>query len=164
MAAPSVVPGGASARASVAQAWTLLVVPLAAVPAQRVTVTLAGQRCVVTVYQKPTYRYEPVMTQVDLTDANAVFLLGADGEQLLGPPILGGVELAVGSALYMDLAVNGRAVVQGALCLHNQLVVRDPYLGFVGDFVFIDMQGAAPPHPAGLGTRWHLTYQQAVPA
>ena len=62
------------------------------------------------------------------------------------------------TGLFLDLAVNGQAVIGGVLCLNLARIVRDAYLGFAGDLVFYDAAGARDPDSAGLGTRFLLVY------
>ena len=44
------------------------------------------------------------------------------------------------------------------LCLNEVGLVRESYLGFVGQLVFVDMQGSSDPTYDGLGSRYLLTY------
>ncbi len=63
--------------------------------------------------------------------------------------------------LYMDLYVSNALIVAGVLCQNLNLIVRDPYLGFIGDFIFIDNQGVSDPDYTGLGlagSRFSLAY------
>lgn len=62
------------------------------------------------------------------------------------------------TGLYLDLALNGVPIVSGVICRNLVKIVRDAYLGFVGDLTFIDMQGADDPQYSGLGSRWSLMY------
>ena len=66
------------------------------------------------------------------------------------------------SKLYIDLYVSDKLIVAGALCMCGVKVVRNAYLGFVGDLLFVDTQGSSDPSSPGLGTRYQLTY--ATPA
>jgi len=91
------------------------VVPVKALPYQTLAVQLAGQACVLNIYQK-TY------------------------------------------GLFMDLYVSGVLVVGGVLCENLTRIVRDVYLGFIGDFVFGDTQGTSDPFYTGLGTQYLLVY------
>ena len=90
-------------------------VPVKALPYQTLAVQLAGQACVLNIYQK-TY------------------------------------------GLFMDLYVSGVLVVGGVLCENLTRIVRDVYLGFIGDFVFGDTQGTSDPFYTGLGTQYLLVY------
>ena len=62
------------------------------------------------------------------------------------------------TGLFLSLYVNDALVVGGVVCVNGELIVRDAYLGFAGDLVFYDMQGADDPFYTGLGTRWILAY------
>lgn len=91
-------------------------VPLAAVPSQQLAITLNGQNCNITVYQKTT-------------------------------------------GLYFDMQVNGLPFTSTVRCLLDAKLCADrQYLGFVGDFLFTDTQGANDPDYTGLGTRYFLVY------
>lgn len=62
------------------------------------------------------------------------------------------------SFIYLDLTVNGNPVVQGIPCLYGNKIVRYPYLGFIGDLVFLDNTGSKDPLWSGLGNRFELYY------
>lgn len=62
------------------------------------------------------------------------------------------------TGLYIDLGVNGTALMFGVICENNNRLVRYAYLGFVGDLVFTDSQGSADPDYTGLGSRFNLIY------
>lgn len=62
------------------------------------------------------------------------------------------------SALYMDLSVNNVPLIQAVPCWYGGKMVRYSYLGFVGDLVFLDLQGSSDPTWDGLGTRYQLFY------
>lgn len=64
----------------------------------------------------------------------------------------------IGAAIYFSLegiALN-RIVRDRA-----RILVDSQYHGFVGDFAFVDTQGAADPAYWGLGDRWQLVYYSA---
>lgn len=67
------------------------------------------------------------------------------------------------SGLFIDLYFQGQdaPVVAGVICENLNRIVRDAYLGFTGDFVFIDSQGTSDPTFDGLGTRFSLAYLSA---
>jgi hypothetical protein len=65
------------------------------------------------------------------------------------------------TGVYLDLYVNNVAVVTGQVCRDRVAIVRQTYLGFVGDLAFFDTQGVADPEYTGLGTRWQLVYLEA---
>lgn len=61
--------------------------------------------------------------------------------------------------LFMDVQVSGADVVTGVICENMNRIVRDAYLGFSGDFAWIDTSGAgADPVYTSLGARWKLLY------
>ena len=60
--------------------------------------------------------------------------------------------------LFMDVAANGILIIAGVVCENLNRVVRDSYLGFVGDFVWMDTQGTSDPVYTGIGTRYVLLY------
>jgi hypothetical protein len=60
--------------------------------------------------------------------------------------------------LFMDVSVNDAPIVQGVICQNWNRIVRDAYLGFVGDFAFWDTQGSADLAFDGLGSRFLLYY------
>lgn len=65
------------------------------------------------------------------------------------------------TGLYLDLSINGTAIIQGALCLNTVQLVGQTYLGFVGDLMFMDTQGSSDPDYTGLGSRFLLIYLEA---
>jgi len=65
------------------------------------------------------------------------------------------------NGLYLDLLLNGMTIVQGSLCLDRARLVRETYLGFSGDLMFIDTQGTLDPYYTGLGSRYQLIYLSA---
>ncbi len=62
--------------------------------------------------------------------------------------------------LFMDVVcatmLNGG--LYGVICQNLNRIVRDLYLGFSGDFSFVDNQGSEDPNFAGLGSRFSLAY------
>lgn len=61
--------------------------------------------------------------------------------------------------LAFSLDVSGVSVTANALCLNEKrILINRQYLGFVGDFMFIDTQRSDDPQYTGLGTRWVLVY------
>lgn len=69
-------------------------------------------------------------------------------------------QLAYG--LFMDVYVNGVLIIGGVACQDVNRIVRDLYLGFVGDLMWVDTQGADDPIYTGLGTRFRLMYLDAA--
>ena len=62
------------------------------------------------------------------------------------------------TGLYLDLLVSDKPVITGRLCHNANRLVRDEYLGFVGDLMFVDTAGSSDPDSTGLGGRFILTY------
>ena len=62
------------------------------------------------------------------------------------------------TGLFMDLVVNGQQIVTAMLCLDRMGLVRQSYLGFIGNLTFVDTQGATTPYYTGLGSRYILVY------
>ncbi len=64
--------------------------------------------------------------------------------------------------LFVDLYVNNAPIVTGVIALDANLIVRDAYLGFIGDLAFFDTQGADDPTYLWLGSRYVLLYLEAA--
>lgn len=62
------------------------------------------------------------------------------------------------TGLYLDLAVNNVPLVRAVICMDRVKLVREAYLGFLGDLVFEDTQGLTDPVYTGLGARYQLVY------
>lgn len=62
------------------------------------------------------------------------------------------------TGLYCDLHVGSELIIGGVICENLNRIVRDLYLGFVGDLGFYDMQGTDNPYYTGLGTRFIFIY------
>jgi hypothetical protein len=65
------------------------------------------------------------------------------------------------TGMYLDLTVNGTAIISSAICLNLVRIVRYSYLGFIGNLVFIDNQGKADPTFDLLNSRYQLMYLSA---
>jgi hypothetical protein len=66
------------------------------------------------------------------------------------------------TGLFVDLYVNDALIIGGVIGLNTVLIVRDVYLGFVGDLTFLDSQGLDDPLSTGLGSRWSLVYIESA--
>lgn len=97
----------------------MLTIPTTAVPAQTFGVSLGGQDCRLTVYQKST-------------------------------------------GLFLDLTVSGAVIMTGVICRDRTRLVRQPYLGFIGDLAFFDTLGKTDPVSTGLGAQYQLIYLEAA--
>lgn len=62
------------------------------------------------------------------------------------------------TGLYLDLLVDNAPIITGRLCLNGVLLVRQAYLGFIGDLIFHDTQDSADPVYDELGSRYQLRY------
>ena len=63
------------------------------------------------------------------------------------------------TGLFMDVLVSNAPIIQGVICYCANWIVRSAYLGFQGDFMFIDRVGNSDPiYYTGLGDRFQLVY------
>ena len=63
--------------------------------------------------------------------------------------------------LFFSLFVGSTPIVLSVICRNLNRLVRDLYLGFSGDFIFVDTQGSDDPDYLGLGgptARYQLVY------
>ena len=60
--------------------------------------------------------------------------------------------------LFINLSVSGALIIGGVIAENLNRIVRDAYLGFLGDLVFNDLQDSTDPVYTGLGTRYVLYY------
>lgn len=63
--------------------------------------------------------------------------------------------------LFLTLYVGSTLIVASVFCQNLNRIVRDLYLGFVGDLSFFDTQGTSDPNYQGLGgtsARYQLFY------
>lgn len=67
------------------------------------------------------------------------------------------------TGLYLDLYAAGNMIIAGVLCRNLVYLVREAYLGFVGDLTFVDTAGDDDPQYSGLGRRWRLLYIETNP-
>lgn len=65
---------------------------------------------------------------------------------------------AKSTGLYIDVYVSNALIIGGVICQNLNRIVRDAYLGFVGDLIFNDTQGTSDPTYDGLGARYVLLY------
>lgn len=73
------------------------------------------------------------------------------------------IELdTLSTGLYFSLTADGVVITRNTICRNvARLLLDRQYLGFVGDFMFRDLQGDTDPEFAGLGTRYVLVYDDA---
>lgn len=62
------------------------------------------------------------------------------------------------TGLFFDLTIDSTPIVTSMICLNAVGLVRESYLGFTGQLLFIDTQGTDNPDYTGLGSRYILTY------
>lgn len=62
------------------------------------------------------------------------------------------------TGVFIDLYVNDAPIMTGVICRDRVLLVREDYLGFVGDLAFYDTQGTSDPTNSGFGSRYLLVY------
>lgn len=63
------------------------------------------------------------------------------------------------TGLFCDLYVNDVLIIAGVICQNLNRIVRDTYLGFIGDLVFFDTTLAGTdPVSTGLGAQYALLY------
>ncbi len=60
--------------------------------------------------------------------------------------------------VFLNLYVSNVIVIAGAICQDRNPVVRSAYLGYIGDLMFFDTQGADDPTYEGIGSRYLLGY------
>jgi hypothetical protein len=112
----------------------MILVPVQDTLAQQVRVAVGGQNCLLNLYQ---------------LDNSAV--AANDPTSGLPPDVL-----------YMDVYVGTALIIGGVACQNLNRIVRDAYLGFIGDFVFNDTQGVSDPTLPGLGSRYQLIYLETA--
>lgn len=64
--------------------------------------------------------------------------------------------------IFVNVYVNDGEIILGVLAENLNRIVRDAYLGFSGDFAFVDTQGSDDPNYLGLGSRFVLFYLTAA--
>jgi hypothetical protein len=62
------------------------------------------------------------------------------------------------TGLYLDLYMSDVVICTGVACLDRNIIVRAAYLGFQGELMFIDAQGASDPTYEELGARYNLVW------
>jgi len=110
------------------------VVPVQPVANQQFDVTLNQQPCTIQLVFKETFLATPAEIPTE-------------------PPFYEPIQVGL-----LSLYLNDTLVIGGVRCQDRNRIVRDPYLGFVGDLAFIDAQGTEDPIYTQLGTRFFLTY------
>jgi len=67
-----------------------------------------------------------------------------------------------GQGLFCDFISNGTVLVTGVIARDVVPLISADYLGFAGNFMFVDTQGANDPDYSDLGTRYQLVYLTAA--
>lgn len=68
------------------------------------------------------------------------------------------------TGMFIDLYVDNALIIGGVICQNLNVIVRNAYLGFIGDIAFVDTQGdpntglTQDPFYTGLGSRFLLEY------
>ena len=65
------------------------------------------------------------------------------------------------TGLFCDVYADADLIIGGVICLNQVLIVRDIYLGFIGDLAFFDTQSDTDPVYTGLGGQYQLGYLTA---
>jgi hypothetical protein len=105
------------------------IIPINDAPNQQIKATLAAQNCLINLYQLDN-------TSVAANDP----------------------EITATQVLYMDVYVGLTLIIGGVVCQNENRIVRNTYLGFIGDLAFYDTMGSNDPTSPGLGTRYQLCY------
>ena len=66
------------------------------------------------------------------------------------------------TGVFLDLYVKDAPIMTTVICRDRVKLVRQAYLGFTGDLVFIDTQGLTDPVYTGFGSRYLLIYLEAT--
>ena len=62
------------------------------------------------------------------------------------------------TGMFMDVYVGTSLIIGGVICQNLNRIVRDAYLGFIGDLAFVDTQGTDDPVYTGFGGRFAFVY------
>jgi hypothetical protein len=114
-------------------------IPISAVASQQFNTTLSGQACTIKLFFK----------DLDIPAAQEI---------VTDDPVF--EHLQVG---FVNLYVNDALIIGGVRAMDRNLIVRNRYLGFVGDIAFVDTQGTSDPVIDGLGSRFLLFYWAQLP-
>lgn len=66
------------------------------------------------------------------------------------------------TGLFLDLSMNNAPVLTTVICRDRVKLVRQVYLGFVGDLAFVDTQDLSDPDYTGLAGRFALVYLEVA--
>ena len=69
------------------------------------------------------------------------------------------------TGFFIDVLVDNKQIIGGVICENLHRIVQSAYLGFIGDFTFLDTRGENDPYYTGLGpnasARFQLIYLSA---
>ncbi len=67
------------------------------------------------------------------------------------------------TGVFLDLYVSNSPIITTTICRDRVRLVRESYLGFIGDLAFVDTQGLDDPtnENSGIGSRFVLVYLEA---
>lgn len=60
--------------------------------------------------------------------------------------------------LFFDLSIEDKDIVVGTICRNWTPLISREYTGFVGNLLFLDINGSDDPYYTGFGTRFQLVY------
>lgn len=81
--------------------------------------------------------------------------------------ILGGQNCLINVAqkstgVFVTVSINTVPIIQGAIAIDRVQLVREPYLGFIGDLAFFDqLSPYTPPDYTGFNGRYQFVYLEA---
>lgn len=59
---------------------------------------------------------------------------------------------------YFSLSLNGASICDNVLMQSHSSIINAAYMGFIGEFLVLDLSGADAPNYTGWGSRWILVY------
>jgi len=139
-------------------------IPLIAVPAQSLSVVLAGQACTVNLYSLQTPGDILAPGSSPLLDSYGNPVLDSNGHTVMvnhaGPTTT--MALQGYAALHCDVLLAGTPILSGRL-VRNLIpwMLSAKYQGFVGDFAMVDTLSDTDPVWTGLGAQYQLVYLEA---
>ena len=139
----------------------MLIIPVTAVPAQSLSIQLAGQSCGINLYslQTPGDILAPQTQYV--RDSYGYIIYDSFGNPMT-TQYFSTTEVQGYPALYMDLTVNGTSIINCRIVRNTVPILLDAkYYGVIGDFVVVDMFEDTDPVYTGLGTQYQLVYLEA---
>lgn len=136
----------------------MLIIPTLPVPSQTISVLLSGQPSRINIFQRTAETLTDADPIVGFLGTNESDFVVTDEEDYMQISEVSGFGAISIPAMFIELYVNDQPIITGVLCQSFNRIVRDSYLGFLGDLAFQDLSGDADPYYTGLGTRWRLIY------